>query len=241
MIFGYFDYLILAILIFLNIKFWRSKFEIGIGCILGGLIFGMVLPIISIIIELAIVESSGGWMDSFEVAYVYIKFPIYWTIGLTQAILTGIKLNCLKTQSKQNQIDSDLVKEAILDYRNEGKRLMFELGKKYGLDIENPNEYNELISKGNKDIPRKGEISKRWSYSFHGSECGFFNRKSQQRIEVVLSNPSEFGRIDSWFLLSFMESNHKYKDAVKGMDWQDLKPVVESLSQKGEIVKVDRY
>lgn len=100
MIFGYFDYLVLAILIFLNIKFWRNKFEIGIGCILGGLVFGMVLPIISVVIELAIVESSGGWMDSFEVAYVYFKFPIYWTIGLAQVIVTGIKFYSLKKDSK---------------------------------------------------------------------------------------------------------------------------------------------
>ena len=241
MIFGYFDYLTLAILIFLNIKFRRIKFEIGIGCILGGLIFGLILPIISIVIELAFVKSGGGWMDSFEVAYVYIKFPIYWTIGLTQAILTGIKLNWLKMQSRQNPIDPSLVKEAISDYRMEGKRLMFELGKKYGLDIENPNEYDELISRGNKDIPRKGEISKRWNYRFHGGECGFFNRKSQQRVEVVLSNPPEFGHIDLWFLMSFMESTQKYKDAVQGIDWKDLKQIVESLSQKGEIVKVNRY
>lgn len=143
--------------------------------------------------------------------------------------------------SKQNQIDPNFVKEAISDYRIEVKRLMFELGKKYGLDLENPNEYNELISRGNKDIPRKGEISKRWNYSFHGSECGFFNKKSQQRVEVVLSNPPEFGHIDSWFLMSFMESTQKYKDAVQGIDWQDLKSIVESLSQKGEIVNVKRY
>ena len=100
MILGYFDYLILGILIFLNIKFRRNNFEIGIGCILGGLVFGLVLPIISMVFELAIVQSIGGWMDSFEVAYVYFKFPIYWTIGLAQVIVTGIKFYSLKKDSR---------------------------------------------------------------------------------------------------------------------------------------------
>ena len=57
-------------------------------------------------------------------------------------------------------------------------------------------------------------------------------------MEVVLSNPPEFGHIDSWFLLSYMQSVDKYKSEVEEMDWQKLKLIVEKLYVNGKIKKV---
>lgn len=73
---------------------------------------------------------------------------------------------------------------------------------------------------------------------FHGGECGFYNKKHQKQVEVVLTNPPEFGHIDSWFLLSYMQSVDKYKSEVEGMDWQRLKLVVEKLYISGKIKKI---
>jgi len=87
---GYFDYLIIAILIFLNIKFWKTNFEKKVGCLLVFFLFGFVLPFISMIIELQIV---GEWMDSFEVVYTFLRFPTYWVIGIIQMIIIGIRLS----------------------------------------------------------------------------------------------------------------------------------------------------
>ncbi len=91
--FGYFDYLTLVILIFLNIKFWKEKADYKMGCFVGGLLFGFILPLISMLIELEIVKSNGGWLDSFEVSYTLLKFPTYWIIGILQAIVTGVKMH----------------------------------------------------------------------------------------------------------------------------------------------------
>ena len=142
--------------------------------------------------------------------------------------------NLLKKE-ESNDINLDIFQEAIIDYRQEGKELMFRLGEKYGLNIE-VNE--KLISRSNKNIPRRGELSNRWNYSFHGGECGFYNKKHQKQVEVVLSNPPEFGHIDSWFLLSYMQSVDKYKSEVAEMDWQKLKLVVEKLYMNSKIKKV---
>ena len=147
----------------------------------------------------------------------------------------------LKYFIKQNDVNvnHDLVKEAIIDYRNDGKKLIFKLAEQYNLDLENEVDYEKLISRSNKEIPRKGKISERWNYYFHGCECGFYNKKYQQRVEVVLSNPPEFGHIDSWFLLSYMESTEKYKNGIKGVKWQELKSVIEKLYETGEIELVN--
>jgi hypothetical protein len=142
---------------------------------------------------------------------------------------------------KQNEIkiELDIVKEAVIDYRNDGKKLMNKLAEKYELDIKNEKDYESLILRNNPKIPRKGELSKRWNYYFHGIECGFYNKKSKQQVEVVLNNSPEFGQIDSWFLLSYMESTEKYKNEIKGINWQELKPIIEKLYETGEIERVN--
>ncbi|QCX38050.1 hypothetical protein FF125_06265 [Aureibaculum algae] len=143
--------------------------------------------------------------------------------------------NLLRPSKK---INLEIVKKAIFDYRNEGKELMFKLGEKFNLDIESSEDYERLIARNNENIPRRGELSKKWNYNFHGLECGFYNKKLQQRVEVVLKNPPEFGHIDSWFLLGYMESTGKYKKEVEGVNWQKLKLAVEELYEIGEVVKV---
>ncbi|MFO8147437.1 MAG: hypothetical protein R6U03_08620, partial [Gillisia sp.] len=93
--FGYFDYLIIALLIFLNIKYWRTKIKWLRFIFLGGLLFGLLLPAISMIIELEIVESQGGWIDNFEIWYTFMRFPTYWIIGFFQFVLLLIYYNIL--------------------------------------------------------------------------------------------------------------------------------------------------
>jgi hypothetical protein len=138
-------------------------------------------------------------------------------------------------------IDTNILKRAIFEYRELGKKLMFQLGHKYGLDINQHEEYVELISRSNQLIPRKGELTQRWNYSFHGCECGFYNKKHQQRVEVRLSNSPEFGHLDAWFVMAFMESTSIYKEAVRDIVHTDLEPMIHELYRKGEIENVKDY
>ncbi len=91
-LFGYFDLTILGFLLFFNIKNY-GKVNGNLGCWIGVILFGLVLPFISMMIELQIVKSNGGWMDSFEVAYVFLRFPTYWIIGIVQSIFFALTTN----------------------------------------------------------------------------------------------------------------------------------------------------
>ncbi len=51
--------------------------------------------------------------------------------------------------SKMGKFNLDVLKEAILEYREEGKKLMIKLGEKYGYNILVPEEYEELIWRSN--------------------------------------------------------------------------------------------
>jgi len=147
--------------------------------------------------------------------------------------------NWLKDIFKTNKkLELNIIKQAIFDYRNEGKNLMIELGNKYELSISISEDYENLVSRTNEDIPRKGKLSESWNYVFHGCECGFHN-KAGQSIEVVLTNAPEFGHVDAWFLLSYMKSTDKYKNEVNGMNWQELQKIINKLYENGEVENIE--
>jgi hypothetical protein len=132
-------------------------------------------------------------------------------------------------------IDNEILKQAIIEYRIAGKKLMFDLGNKYGLDISKPDDFDTLITRSNKTIPRKGALTQRWNYYFHGGACCFYNKKHQQTVEVELSNAPEFGHLDAWFLMRYLESTERYKQYVSGINWIELKPLLQDLYINKEV------
>ena len=132
----------------------------------------------------------------------------------------------------------EILAKAILEYRNEGRQLMERLGNKFGYDINIQKQYEKLILRGNKNIPISGKLSERVNYSFHGGECGFLKRKTLQKIDVVLSNPPKFGKIDPWFLKVYLDSTIKYKEMSKKLEWQELKPMIDELYRNGKIEEI---
>jgi hypothetical protein len=135
-------------------------------------------------------------------------------------------------------IDNEILKQAIKEYRKTGKKLMFDLGNKYGLDISKSEDFETLIARSNKTIPKKGALTQRWNYCFLGGACCFYNKKHLQTVEVELSNLPEFGHLDAWFLMRFLESTERYKQAVLGINWIELKPLLQDLYINKEVVNI---
>ena len=136
------------------------------------------------------------------------------------------------------KITLDILAKAIVEYRTEGKELMKRLGLKFGYDITIEEQYEEFIWRGNKKVPRSGKLSERVNYSFHGGECGFHKRKTQQNVEVILTNPPKFGKIDSWFLKEFLDSTDEYKEMSKELDSEELKPLIHELYGTGQVEEI---
>ena len=132
----------------------------------------------------------------------------------------------------------EILVEAINEYRNEGVELMMRLGQKYGYDITIKEQYEELVWKSNPNVPRSGKLSERVNYAFHGGECHFHKRKTQQNIEVVLINPPKFGMIDAWFLKQFLDSTTEYKDLSKEIECEDLNLMLTELYRNGKIDEI---
>jgi hypothetical protein len=135
-------------------------------------------------------------------------------------------------------MDKNLLIQSIIEYREIGKELMNRLGRKFGLDISNEEDYLKLVWKANDEIPRNGELSKKWNYAFHGLECGFHNRETKQHIEVKLFNPPNFGVVESWFLLSFLKTTNTYKHLAENLDWQQLEKILNNLYENKEVEEI---
>jgi len=97
MYFGTFDYIILAIILIFNFGVW--KFEIikkrnWILYLLMFLFFGFIIPFISIDFEIRKVTEGQVNVDSFTLLYTYFRVPIWWFIGISEAIF--LKFQCKK-------------------------------------------------------------------------------------------------------------------------------------------------
>ena len=93
MIIGTFDLAVVGILEPINFLYWGKKIKQNIGCLIGGLLFGLVLPVISQKIEIDRVASEREVWDNFELLYTYFKYPLFWIIGGRQiAMLSNKKI-----------------------------------------------------------------------------------------------------------------------------------------------------
>ena len=83
---GYIDYIIFSILIFLNIKFWRRKFTGALIYVIIAILFGILLPMVSMKLEIIKVKNEYEIVDGFNLLYTLFRFPMYWILGIWQVI-----------------------------------------------------------------------------------------------------------------------------------------------------------
>ncbi len=88
---GCFDYIIFIVFIVLNIVFWKKDIT---SCLAYGiviLLFGIILPVVSSFIDIRIYTSGKTIVDNFELLHNYLKFPLYWGVGLFQLLILRFK------------------------------------------------------------------------------------------------------------------------------------------------------
>jgi hypothetical protein len=92
--FGYFDWFIVLLLTFLNIRYWKSEWNIPsyVSILVFGVLFPIVLPLVSIQIEFEINrQKNNESFDSFTMLYTYLRFPFYWLLLIIQYIVLKMK------------------------------------------------------------------------------------------------------------------------------------------------------
>jgi hypothetical protein len=100
MIVGYFEAIVLVMLVLVNIFFWKKSIKQNVGCLITGLLFGLILPMISQKIEIERVTSEREIWDNYELLYTFLRFPIYWIVGAIQSAVFTNKNSVLKQDSQ---------------------------------------------------------------------------------------------------------------------------------------------
>ena len=89
MIISFFDFIMFAVIISLNIYYWNKYVKFGFWkLILYLALFLLFLPLVSIEIELMKAPSHS---EGFNLLYTLIKFPLYWGLLTLQALTALIR------------------------------------------------------------------------------------------------------------------------------------------------------
>ena len=122
----------------------------------------------------------------------------------------------------------DDIYNAAVSFRNDGIEIIKALGETYQV---NPFEQKSLLSIKEKSRSNKqrGKVNDEWDFWFHGAECQFKNRKTGQIIELVITYGSEFGALDSYFFLTYLQTTPKFK-ALADFFSEDSTSVAKALN-----------
>jgi hypothetical protein len=89
MIIGTFDIVLIATILVLNIVFRKWIMQQKIGCLAIIVLFGLILPLGSMMMEANRILAARKVCETHDVSellYLFIKFKLYWIIGIIQVI-----------------------------------------------------------------------------------------------------------------------------------------------------------
>jgi hypothetical protein len=87
---GIFDIIVILVLIIFNIRFWKKEW----GCLIqisGILSYILILPFLSMAVEIERVSCEVGIRDNFEILYTWFRFPLYWILFIIQVIANSFR------------------------------------------------------------------------------------------------------------------------------------------------------
>ncbi|GLB49382.1 DUF6896 domain-containing protein [Neptunitalea lumnitzerae] len=116
--------------------------------------------------------------------------------------------------------------------------LMYLMAKTFDIDLTNKNEIEHL--KRHRSVNQRGQLNNEWSYYFHGISCTFTNKKTQQLLDVKIFNGLEFGVLDTYYLMKFIETTKKCKELslILNSNTYNMQKVIEVLKEQNYIVNI---
>lgn len=90
MLFGTFDFVILAIIVLFNFGVWKYKIIRKRNWILYLIVIfccGFIIPFFSIGFEIDQATKDQEIIDSFTLLYTYFRFPTWWLIGCLEILI----------------------------------------------------------------------------------------------------------------------------------------------------------
>lgn len=132
----------------------------------------------------------------------------------------------------------EAIYNAAYSFREDGIQLMKILGETYQI---NPFEGRELfdLKRKSRSNRQRGKVNDEWNFWFHGGECQFENQKTGQIVEIVITNGSEFGGLNSYFFLQYLKTTPKF-EMLANFFSDDSKAVTKALNLLEDLGSLER-
>ncbi|MFK8054791.1 MAG: hypothetical protein AB8F78_01620 [Saprospiraceae bacterium] len=153
--------------------------------------------------------------------------------------ISTIRINpAIETGSIQKILDD--IHLAAISFKEDGVKLMEILGNTYEINPFDLKAIGKLKSKSRVNRQR-GAVNQDWNFWFHGAECQFENRRTGQIVEIVVDYCPEYGALDSFFFLRYIDTTPafiKLSEFFAG-DWKSLSKALDMLEERGNLRRID--
>lgn len=92
---GYFDIVMFLLLLAFNLLVWKFDFLKSLNCgilLIFSVVLFIIIPLIASFFEAHLVHSTYEMVDGFNLLYIWLKWPIYWLVGIIELILLRLIL-----------------------------------------------------------------------------------------------------------------------------------------------------
>tara|TARA_B110000902_G_C14113848_1_gene515419 strand:+ start:64 stop:756 length:693 start_codon:yes stop_codon:yes gene_type:complete len=116
--------------------------------------------------------------------------------------------------------------------------LMNLMANTFDIDLNNSSEIYDL--KRNRSDKQRGQINDDWKYHFHGKGCSFTNSITEQFLDVQIINGLEFGELDTYYLMKFIETTESLKEMslILNDESNNMQKVIEILRMKDYLIEL---
>jgi hypothetical protein len=121
------------------------------------------------------------------------------------------------------------------DFRRDANSVMAKLASEFNFEIKpSPSFPKEVYRHYNNNGLLNGE----WSFYFHGSHCRFEHLISGQVLEVLYIFSPEFGYIDTFFFLVYIETTEKHKWLEEVFNKENIHFAIDLLVKAGMLTEI---
>jgi hypothetical protein len=132
----------------------------------------------------------------------------------------------LYSDSELLQVTEDLEK-AVKSYRLTSEKLIRELEEKYDHSFtDSEKSIYSILEKLEAD---NYQLSKKWSYRFHGGDVCFSNSQTGQIVDINLKFGGQYGVLDLWFFQYFMETTDEFYSCSLNFE-ENIPKLIQSLN-----------
>ncbi len=116
--------------------------------------------------------------------------------------------------------------------------LMNLMAETFDIDLNNSSEIYDL--KKNRSEKQRGQINDEWKYHFHGKGCSFTNIITEQFLDVQIINGLEFGELDTYYLMKFIQTTESLKEMslILNDESNNMQKVIEILRMNDYLIEL---